>query len=57
MTTTAQAARERPVPVRYWVLWMTLLALGLVVFYVLLAPVWIGIRLLAWLSDRRPLRP
>ena len=57
MTTTAQAARERPVPVRYWVLWMTLLALGLVVFYVLLAPVWIGIRLLAWLSDRRPLGP
>ena len=45
-----------PIPLRYWVLWMVLLALGLFVFYVVLTPVWMTIRLVAWLSDRRVLR-
>jgi hypothetical protein len=31
---------------------MALLALGLFVFYVILTPVWMGIRLVAWLSER-----
>ena len=32
------------IPFYYWPFWMILLALGLFVFYVLLTPVWIGIR-------------
>ncbi len=52
---TAHAAR-RPIPLRWWIVWMVLLALGLFVFYVLLTPVWMAIRLIAWLADRRPLQ-
>jgi hypothetical protein len=35
-----------------------LLAIGLLVFYVVFTPAWIGIRLTAWLSEhvRRPRR-
>jgi hypothetical protein len=43
---------KKPVPLFYWPLWMTLLGLALVVFYVFLTPVWMGIRLVAWLSER-----
>ena len=43
-----------PEPIRFywWPLWMFLLALALVLFYGILTPIWMGIRLLAWLSDR-----
>jgi hypothetical protein len=41
------------VPVRYWVLWWSLLAAAVVVFYILLTPIWIGLRLAAWLASRR----
>jgi hypothetical protein len=41
------------VPLYYWPVWMALLALGLFVFYVLLTPVWMGIRLISWLAERR----
>lgn len=41
------------VPLYYWPVWMILLALGLFVFYVLFTPVWMGIRLLSWLAERR----
>ncbi|MBW3592240.1 MAG: hypothetical protein KY396_00920 [Actinobacteria bacterium] len=43
---------KKPVPLVYWPLWMTLLGLALVVFYVFLTPIWMGIRVLAWLSER-----
>jgi hypothetical protein len=52
---TARAERK-PIPPYYWALWMATLGLALFVFYVLLTPVWMGIRLIAWLSDRRLLR-
>ena len=46
-------AREKPrVRWYWWPLWMVLLAIGLFVFYVVFTPVWIGIRLAAWLSER-----
>ena len=46
--------KERnPVPLYWWLLWMALLALGLFVFYVLFTPVWMGIRLVAWLTEGR----
>ena len=55
-----EIAAKPPVPLYYWPLWIVLLAIGLFVFYVLFTPVWIGIRLVAWLSERsrrRPARP
>ncbi len=42
-----------PVPWWRWVLWLAVLAPALVVFYVLLTPVWIGIRATRWLATRR----
>jgi hypothetical protein len=44
---------KKTVPFYYWPLWMVLLALGLFVFYVLLTPVWMGIRFVSWLAERR----
>jgi hypothetical protein len=41
------------VPVRYWVLWWSLLAAAVVVFYILLTPIWIGLRVAAWVASRR----
>lgn len=40
----------------WWLLWSVLLAIGMFVFYVLFTPVWIGIRLAAWVSERSPRR-
>jgi hypothetical protein len=42
-----------PVPVWRWASWFTLLGLALIVFYVLLTPLWLGLRALAWLADRK----
>jgi hypothetical protein len=44
---------KRPIPWYYWPFWMAVLAAGLFVFYVLLTPVWMGIRLVSWLAERR----
>jgi hypothetical protein len=41
------------VPLRYWILWWTLIALADVVFYVVLTPLWIGLRVVAWLAEQR----
>ena len=41
------------VPVRYWALWWTLLAVAVPLFYIVFAPVWIGIRAAAWLAELR----
>jgi hypothetical protein len=37
-------------------LWWLILAFAVVVFYVLLTPVWMGLRGLAWLADFRARR-
>jgi hypothetical protein len=39
------------VPVRYWILWWTLIVLADFVFYVLLTPIWLGLRVFAWLAE------
>ena len=39
------------VPLRYWMLWGVGLALGVMLFYVILTPVWIGLRVLAWIAE------
>ena len=46
-------AEKGAVPLRYWALWWAILAAALFVFYVLLTPIWLGIRLAAWLADVR----
>jgi hypothetical protein len=44
--------REKPrVPVWRWTLWSAILAVALVVFYVLLTPIWMGLRAVAWTAE------
>jgi hypothetical protein len=40
-------------PLRYWVTWWAMLLLADIVFYVLLTPLWLGWRALAWLAELR----
>ncbi|HUJ55361.1 MAG TPA: hypothetical protein VLW49_05170 [Gaiellaceae bacterium] len=48
--------RKPPVPLRYWILWWVLLVTADVLFYVLLTPLWIGLRAAAWLAEFRARR-
>jgi hypothetical protein len=41
------------VPIRYWALWWSLLAIAVPLFYVVMAPIWIAIRLAAWVAELR----
>ncbi len=40
-----------PVSIPRWTLWWFLLAIGIFLFYVLLTPIWIGLRALAWVAE------
>ena len=40
-------------PLRYWAVWWALLGAAVVVFYVLLTPIWLGLRAAAWLAELR----
>ena len=40
-----------PVPWWRWATWWGILGVALVFFYVLLTPIWLGIRGLAWLAE------
>ncbi len=44
------------VPLRYWVAWWTALGAAVIIFYVLLTPVWFGIRAAAWIAEFRARR-
>jgi hypothetical protein len=44
------------VPVRYWVLWGAILVAADFLFYVLLTPIWLGLRVVAWLAEFRSRR-
>ena len=48
--------RKGRVPVRYWLLWGAILAVADFVFYVLLTPIWLGLRVVAWLAEYRARR-
>ncbi len=50
------AARQRGIPLLYWPLWMVTLAVALVLFYGFLTPVWMLVRLVAWVSEHPLLR-
>ena len=39
------------VPARRFVLWWFLLLLGDIVFYVVLTPIWLGLRAAAWIAE------
>ena len=48
------AVRRKPrIPLRYWALWWAILVVADVVFYVLLTPIWLGLRVVAWLAEFR----
>jgi hypothetical protein len=49
-------AEKGSVPLRYWALWWFLLAVADVLFYVVLTPIWLGIRAAAWLAELRARR-
>jgi len=44
------------VPLRYWILWVAMLAFADFLFYVLLTPIWLGLRAVAWLAEFRARR-
>ncbi|MBV8257628.1 MAG: hypothetical protein JO073_07390 [Actinobacteria bacterium] len=44
------------IPIRYWILWWLLLVVADVIFYVLLTPIWMGLRAVAWLAEFRARR-
>jgi lauroyl/myristoyl acyltransferase len=41
------------VPVRYWVIWWGALGVAIVAFYVVLTPLWLGLRAAAWVAELR----
>ena len=40
-------------PVRYWLIWWTALGVAMVLFYVVLTPIWLGLRAAAWVAELR----
>ena len=44
---------KRPVPWWRWTIWWATLGLALILFYVVLTPLWLGLRALAWLAELR----
>jgi hypothetical protein len=49
--------RTKPrIPLWRWLAWWLVLALALVVFYVLLTPLWMGLRAAAWAAEFRARR-
>ena len=45
-----------PVPLWRWAVWWVALGVALVIFYVLLTPLWLGLRGLAWIAELRARR-
>jgi hypothetical protein len=49
-------APKPPVPLWRWATWWAILAAALFVFYVLLVPIWMGLRGAAWIAELRARR-
>jgi len=49
-------SRKGSVPLRYWALWWLLMAVADFLFYVVLTPIWMGLRAVAWLAEFRQRR-
>ena len=41
------------VPIRFWAIWWASLGVAMVAFYVVLTPIWLGLRALAWIAEAR----
>ena len=50
------SAPKEPVPLRWWAAWWVTLGAAMLVFYVLLVPVWMGLRAAAWVAELRSRR-
>jgi hypothetical protein len=50
------SSRRPEIPLWRWGQWYAALAAALVLFYVLLTPVWFSLRALAWLAEFRQRR-
>jgi hypothetical protein len=49
--------RPKPaVPLWRWAIWWAALPVGIFIFYVLLTPIWIGLRWAAWIAEFRARR-
>ena len=44
------------VPLRYWTMWWVTIFVADFVFYVLLTPIWLGLRWAAWIAEFRARR-
>jgi hypothetical protein len=53
---TALRKPKPRIPLWRWALWWVALLVGDCVFYVLLTPVWLGLRTLAWVAEFRARR-
>jgi hypothetical protein len=53
---SAAEARAKPVPRWRWALWWAILGVAGLLFYFLLAPLWLGLRALAWVAEFRARR-
>lgn len=38
-------------PLRYWAMWLSALGVAVVLFYVILTPIWLGLRAAAWVAE------
>jgi len=45
-----------PIPLYRWLLWLAILVVADIAFYVVLTPIWIGLRGIAWLAEFRSRR-
>ena len=52
----AQSARAKRIPAWRWTLWYVCLGAGMLIFYVLLTPLWLGLRWAAWAAEFRARR-
>ncbi len=52
----AQEARAERIGVWRWILWYVCLGAGMLIFYVLLTPLWLGLRWAAWAAEFRARR-
>ena len=53
---SVQPPRKPSVRLRHWVAWWAVLVAADVLFYVLLTPIWIGLRAAAWAAEFRARR-
>ncbi len=48
--------RKPSIPLWRWAMWWAILVVADFVFYVLLTPIWMGLRALAWVAEFRARR-